>query len=312
MLWHGSVLAVVVLVVREKVPGEGLSVENVTLYHTSTRFSFSVRMSTGCGSIPARVSRPLKGLSNCNLLTPPSPQMIILSKNPCTLTAYWKMNPCSSLIFEFYQRREDGHISQTKGLPISCRLLYLQDQIQQVNKKCQHKTCIMLIFFMAAQGSRTARNMRINFKVVSNWRRKELEKFAMPAFCWSKGGRNCPRIPNGTGPMWWTPGLGPGGKVLSNRRRRRNKTLRNSTKSGKKCTKRKVPGQRRTWAWLVLRVQCCTRRPSQIVEVRGRGKFYPEPDYWQIMICRIYCISKTARESIIRLLRLLLLEKVGN
>ena len=41
---------------REKVPGEGLSVENVTLYHTSTRFS--VRMSTGCGSIPAGLSRP--------------------------------------------------------------------------------------------------------------------------------------------------------------------------------------------------------------------------------------------------------------
>ena len=56
--------------------------------------------------------------------------------------------------------------------------------------------------------------MRINFKVVSNWRRKELEKFAMPAFCWSKGGRNCPRIPNGTGPMWWTPELDLVGKVL--------------------------------------------------------------------------------------------------
>ena len=69
-------------------------------------------------------------------------------------------------------------------------------------------------FFLAAQGSRTAQNMRINFKVVSNWRRKELEKFAMPAFCWSKGGRNCPRIPDGTGPMWWTPELDLVGKVL--------------------------------------------------------------------------------------------------
>ena len=42
-----------------------------------------------------------------------------------------------------------------------------------------------------------------------------------------------------------------------------------------------------------------------------RGEFYP--DYCEIMICRIYYfISKTERESIIRLLRLLLLEKVGN
>ena len=56
--------------------------------------------------------------------------------------------------------------------------------------------------------------MRINFKVVSNWRRKELEKFAMPVFCWSKGGRNCPRIPNGTGPMWWMPEPDRVGKVL--------------------------------------------------------------------------------------------------
>ena len=35
-------------------------------------------------------------------------------------------------------------------------------------------------------------------------------------------------------------------------------------------------------------------------------------DQTEIIFCRIYCSSKTARESIIRLLRLFLLEKVGN
>merc|ERR550525_954025 len=94
----------------------------------------------------------------------------------------------------------------------------------------------------AVRDLQTARNTRTRSEVASISARIELERFATPAYSWSRGGKNFLKIPRETGVTWWTQERGQERKTLLNRRRKRRRE-RSLKKSVGNTSSRSVPSQ---------------------------------------------------------------------